>query len=142
MRISRMRNQTGLPSDQQHSIHEPSSHHGMTTRQDTVLPPPKPRVMRTDTLQHKMVSSTRDTTTTSIRLLGANTKRRYLLIQNTGASKVFLGFNVIPGVNGANGTELPAGSQIDFSNGIVPNGTVNAISQAASTLSILEGVRG
>jgi len=77
---------------------------------------------------------------TESRLITAASKtRRYLLIQNTGAVTVWLGFGVAASTSGQNSIKLPAGSQVDFSNGIAPNGDINAVCSSSCSLSILEG---
>ncbi|PCI44001.1 MAG: hypothetical protein COB41_05550 [Proteobacteria bacterium] len=89
---------------------------------------------------HKFTSSTADISTVASSVVGASKARNYLLIQNIGTETIFLGFNVTPKINGENSIELPAGFQISFENGIVPNTAINALSVVGSRISVLEGV--
>lgn len=74
-----------------------------------------------------------------ITVVGASVLRNYLLIQNTGAGVIYLGFGVVPDATGTNAIKLPAGTQIDFSDGVVPQNDVYAIAPAQTPFTVLEG---
>lgn len=134
--MSRLPNQTGLPTDQQETVSEPprgqSPYKQPVKRAQAAAPP---RIV--DTPQHTFRSFTIQVEGDLKSILGESILRRYLLIQSTGGAPVFLGFGVNASVGA--GIELPNGSQLDFSNGIVPNNNITAISSGIGTLRIIEG---
>ena len=86
------------------------------------------------------ITSTQTITNVVSQILGANYKRRYLLIQNTGLIRAFIGFSVTPLISGANGIELNPGFELELDTRC-PYNDVSAILSAAGTgtLAILEG---
>jgi len=90
-------------------------------------------------LRHDFTSNTISTDSVAKNISAASPKRAYLLIQNVGSVTVYLGFGTVPNTDGNGSIEVPAGSQLDFSNGIVPDGDIAAVSLSPGKLAILEG---
>jgi hypothetical protein len=74
-------------------------------------------------------------------LIGANPRRNYLLIQNNGTVTIFVGFGVMPTLNGSNALQLPPNTGISFENGIAPNNDVAVVSSTECLITVIEGSR-
>ena len=88
---------------------------------------------------HRFISSTVTTSANARVILGKNSTRRYVQLQNTGAVNVFVGFGTTPNINGANSILLPPGIALTFEDGICPNNEVSVISATSGRLGVLEG---
>lgn len=74
-------------------------------------------------------------------VVSASSGRNYLLLQNTGAVDIFLGFGCTPNVNGDGAITLAVGNVLSFDAGVVPNNEINAVSVGQGILNYIDGVR-
>ena len=93
-----------------------------------------------DTFQHEFTTNTFLVGPQVVSLAGANKNRRYLLIQNTGGFDIYVDFGGTP-VYAQRGILLPAGTNIVFENGIVPNNEVRAVCTPTTTVVVCEGIQ-
>lgn len=145
--MSDIPNQTDLVSQQTAEIHDlPVGSRGYNPAAIPDTPQSKTRktpVMRVDPVTHTFRSFTIEIDGTPRTILTANSKRRYLFIQNKGNQDIQLAFGAmaIPNNLGAQNTiDLPAGTSITFEH-VCPNNDVFAVCLPVSELAIIEGSR-
>jgi hypothetical protein len=140
-----MTRQTDLPIDNVRPVTDvPGFSYGFSESRPSDAPPKPtpgipPRLVELLRPQYRFTSSRLFTSPSVISALGANAKRRYLMLQNTGGITIYLGFGANPTLTGDQAIELPAGIAITFENEAVPNNDIFAVSSAQSSLAILEG---
>lgn len=130
--------QTGLPEDLTTPLGLPSQSKGFS-----VSSGPRSSVRTNqqvfDMESFKFSSSTFTSDNSARLMLGANTRRKYLLIQNTSVNNIYIGFGTLPNLNGINALILPPNSGITFENKIVPNNDVYVVSALQSSVTVVEG---
>lgn len=70
-------------------------------------------------------------------LIGRSPARNFLLIQNIGATDIWIGFGSQVAVG--NGVLLPVNAQIDFSGGIVPQNEVYVVCATSGNIAVVQG---
>lgn len=138
MKPRRPQNATDLPSDVSTSFMQPSQASGYS-----VSATPTSRPTSQNQLQNfesfRFSSSTFTSQVTAQLMLGANIRRKYLLIQNNSINTIYIGFGTKPNNNGVNALVLPPNAGISFENKVVPNNDVFVISPLPSQITIVEG---
>lgn len=143
---------TDLPGGHTQGVLPPAFAKGSTTAKPMPRGAPRQRhsgqgvraVEVIDDALYDFYSSSLATGNDAISVAAYNPARRYLEIQNTGGVEILLGFGVTPRVS-TNFSEtqairLPAGTTVSFPARIVPNNDVFAVSSAAGSLTVLEGI--
>ena len=128
--------QTSLPDYVTDPIsRDPSSARGFSTPEDPKERQrknrPQPRVTRMSTATFNVDSNSRN-------ILGYNSNRTYLMIQNNGTADVFISWGGRADASGVNSAKMPAGSVWTFDY-ICPSNEFTAVSTVGSILSVTEG---
>lgn len=90
-----------------------------------------------DFYQHRFSSLSFDITAgDTVKIIGVNTRRRSITIQNKGPGSLYLGFGTT-----TSDIEIPPNSALSFENGIVPNNEIFGTSQTGTSIALIEGTR-